>query len=202
MNGTASTASRLPSEPESGRRRSAAPRPPVINKASTGVEALCDRRPSSSCLSSVAALIVRGRLRRRALQPPGRARPRSGLRPLPDLPRPAIGASIRPASARGAWDAVLDNMKGFGLRISADQRATILDYLGTYLGPKPPPAGGGGSGGGGGRRRRRRQGLRGHLHRLPPAGRQGQAGRVPAVCRQSGPVPGARFPGGGRAQRP
>ena len=47
---------------------------------------------------------------------------------------------------RGAWDAVLDNMKGFGLRVTADQRARILDYLGTYLGPKPPPsppAGGG-----------------------------------------------------------
>ncbi len=58
---------------------------------------------------------------------------------------------------RGAWNAVLDNMKGFGLRISADQRAKILDYLGTYLGPKPPPAGG--SGGGGGDHRRRRQGL-------------------------------------------
>ena len=26
---------------------------------------------------------------------------------------------------RGAWDAVLDNMKGFGLRISAEQRSTM-----------------------------------------------------------------------------
>ena len=60
-----------------------------------------------------------------------------------DLQSVLDSAGIR----RGAWDAVLDNMKGFGLRISADQRATILDYLGTYLGPKPPPAGGGGSGG-------------------------------------------------------
>jgi mono/diheme cytochrome c family protein len=41
---------------------------------------------------------------------------------------------------RGAWDAVLDNMKEFGLRISDAQRAAILDYLGTYLGPNPPPA--------------------------------------------------------------
>jgi len=46
---------------------------------------------------------------------------------------------------RGAWNAVLDNMKGFGLRISADQRAKILDYLATYLGPKPPPAASGGA---------------------------------------------------------
>ena len=40
---------------------------------------------------------------------------------------------------RRAWNAVLDNMKGFGLRISDDQRARILDYLATYLGPEPPP---------------------------------------------------------------
>ncbi len=48
---------------------------------------------------------------------------------------------------RRAWNAVLDNMKGFGLRISTDQRAKILDYLATYLGPEPPPAGGGDGGG-------------------------------------------------------
>ncbi len=52
-----------------------------------------------------------------------------------DLQSVADSAGIR----RGAWDAVLDNMKGFGLRISDDQRAAILDYLGTYLGPNPPP---------------------------------------------------------------
>lgn len=40
---------------------------------------------------------------------------------------------------KGAWDAVLDNMKSFGMRISDDQRAQILAYLGTYLGPNPPP---------------------------------------------------------------
>ena len=28
----------------------------------------------------------------------------------------------------------------YGLRIPADQRAKILDYLATYLGPNPPPA--------------------------------------------------------------
>ena len=57
-----------------------------------------------------------------------------------DLQSVLDSAGIR----RGAWDAVLDNMKGFGLRITADQRARILDYLGTYLGPKPPaPVGGG-----------------------------------------------------------
>ena len=38
--------------------------------------------------------------------------------------------------------AVLDNMKGFGLRITEDQRARILDYLGSYMGPNPPPTDG------------------------------------------------------------
>ncbi len=53
-----------------------------------------------------------------------------------DLQSVVDSAGIR----RGAWDAVLDNMAGFGLRITPDQRAHILDYLATYLGPNPPPA--------------------------------------------------------------
>jgi mono/diheme cytochrome c family protein len=53
-----------------------------------------------------------------------------------DLQSVVDSAGIR----RGAWDAVLDNMRGFGLRISEQQRAKILDYLGSYLGPNPPPA--------------------------------------------------------------
>jgi mono/diheme cytochrome c family protein len=52
-----------------------------------------------------------------------------------DLQSVVDSAGIR----RGAWDAVLDNMYGFGLRISDDQRAEILDYLAGYLGPSPPP---------------------------------------------------------------
>jgi mono/diheme cytochrome c family protein len=51
-----------------------------------------------------------------------------------DLQSVVDSAGIR----RGAWDAVLDNMNEFGLRISDDQRAKILDYLATYLGPNPP----------------------------------------------------------------
>ena len=51
-----------------------------------------------------------------------------------DLQSVEDSAGIR----RGAWDAVLDNMKNFGLRITDQQRAQILDYLGTYLGPNPP----------------------------------------------------------------
>jgi mono/diheme cytochrome c family protein len=53
-----------------------------------------------------------------------------------DLQSVADSAGIR----RGAWDAVLDNMNGFGLRISDEQRGKVLDYLGTYLGPNPPSA--------------------------------------------------------------
>jgi mono/diheme cytochrome c family protein len=51
-----------------------------------------------------------------------------------DLQSVVDSAGIR----RGAWDAFLDNMKDYGLRVSDDQRARILDYLGTYLGPNPP----------------------------------------------------------------
>jgi mono/diheme cytochrome c family protein len=53
-----------------------------------------------------------------------------------DLQSVEDSAGIR----KGAWNAVLDNMTGFGLRINDDKRARILEYLGTYLGPKPPPA--------------------------------------------------------------
>jgi mono/diheme cytochrome c family protein len=52
-----------------------------------------------------------------------------------DLQSVVDSAGIR----RGAWNAVLDNMVNFGLRIDDDQRARLLDYLAAYLGPKPPP---------------------------------------------------------------
>jgi mono/diheme cytochrome c family protein len=41
---------------------------------------------------------------------------------------------------RDSWDEIINSMKQYGLRIPAEQRARILDYLGTYLGPNPPPA--------------------------------------------------------------
>jgi mono/diheme cytochrome c family protein len=41
---------------------------------------------------------------------------------------------------RDDWDQMLISMRQYGLRIPADQRAKILDYLATYLGPNPPPA--------------------------------------------------------------
>lgn len=39
---------------------------------------------------------------------------------------------------RDEWAAVIENMRQFGLRIPAEQRARILDYLAAYLGPNPP----------------------------------------------------------------
>jgi mono/diheme cytochrome c family protein len=40
---------------------------------------------------------------------------------------------------RDTWSDLLDSMTQYGLRIPPDQRAKILDYLDTYLGPTPPP---------------------------------------------------------------
>jgi mono/diheme cytochrome c family protein len=41
---------------------------------------------------------------------------------------------------RSAWSDIIDSMKQYGLRIAPDERAKILDYLATYLGPNPPKA--------------------------------------------------------------
>jgi len=67
---------------------------------------------------------------------PGRELVYGNCQTCHDLQSLVDSAGIR----RGAWDALLDNMRDYGLRITADQRAKILDYLGTYLGPNPPPA--------------------------------------------------------------
>jgi len=40
---------------------------------------------------------------------------------------------------RSTWNEMIDSMKQYGLRIPPEQRAKILDYLGTYLGANPPP---------------------------------------------------------------
>ena len=40
---------------------------------------------------------------------------------------------------RTTWGELLDSMKQYGLELPKDQRAKILEYLGTYLGPNPPP---------------------------------------------------------------
>jgi hypothetical protein len=43
--------------------------------------------------------------------------------------------------SREVWDAALDEMTGNGMVVSAADRAKILDYLATYLGPSPSAAG-------------------------------------------------------------
>ena len=40
---------------------------------------------------------------------------------------------------RSTWNDLLDNMKQYGLEVSKDDRAKILEYLATYMGPNPPP---------------------------------------------------------------
>ena len=40
---------------------------------------------------------------------------------------------------RKEWNDLLDNMKQYGLEIPKDDRAKILEYLATYMGPNPPP---------------------------------------------------------------
>jgi hypothetical protein len=42
--------------------------------------------------------------------------------------------------SRQEWDMSLDEMTANGMNISADDRAKILTYLSTYLGPTPPKA--------------------------------------------------------------
>jgi len=41
---------------------------------------------------------------------------------------------------RSAWNDLLDSMKQYGLQVTPDERAKLLAYLGTYLGPNPPKA--------------------------------------------------------------
>jgi hypothetical protein len=40
---------------------------------------------------------------------------------------------------REVWNTLLDSMTSYGLRVSPEDRAKILDYLATALGPKPAP---------------------------------------------------------------
>jgi hypothetical protein len=40
--------------------------------------------------------------------------------------------------SRGDWDMSLEEMTANGMNISAEDRAKILAYLSTYLGPMPP----------------------------------------------------------------
>jgi mono/diheme cytochrome c family protein len=74
-------------------------------------------------------------------QGPGRELVYGHCQTCHDLQSVEDSAGIR----KGAWAAVLDNMKEFGLRISEEQHTRILDYLGTWLGPNPPAPQGAGT---------------------------------------------------------
>ncbi len=67
---------------------------------------------------------------------PGRALVYGQCRTCHDLQYLKESAGI----PRDTWDELLNSMAKYGMRISPDQRARILEYLGTYLGPNPPPA--------------------------------------------------------------
>jgi hypothetical protein len=41
-------------------------------------------------------------------------------------------------ASRESWDGAIEQMVGYGLSVTPDERAKILDYLATYLGPDPP----------------------------------------------------------------
>ena len=41
--------------------------------------------------------------------------------------------------ARPMWEGVMEEMKVFGMQVTADEDRALTDYLATYLGPDPPP---------------------------------------------------------------
>lgn len=41
--------------------------------------------------------------------------------------------------SRSQWDGLLSAMQQYGLQVTPANRKAMLDYLATYLGPKPPP---------------------------------------------------------------
>jgi mono/diheme cytochrome c family protein len=90
--------------------------------------------PTCLCLTTAAALPAGAADRFNLPDGPGRELVYGNCQTCHDLQSVQDSAGIR----EGAWNAVLDNMKGFGLRITDAQRARILQYLATYLGPKPP----------------------------------------------------------------
>uniref|UniRef100_A0A7V4AME0 C-type cytochrome n=2 Tax=Thermus tengchongensis TaxID=1214928 RepID=A0A7V4AME0_9DEIN len=51
-----------------------------------------------------------------------------------------IGFVARERLSRERWDAIINEMVIRGLQVTPEERATILDYLATYLGTEPPPA--------------------------------------------------------------
>lgn len=53
-----------------------------------------------------------------------------------DLQYLVDGKGLLPAQ----WRAVLGRMQSFGMKVNEEEKATLLEYLTTYLGPNPPPA--------------------------------------------------------------
>ncbi len=90
---------------------------------------------------------------------------------------------------RTTWGELLDSMKQYGLELPKDERAKILEYLGTYLGPNPPPKTAAAAPAETAGRGRRRRGVQGAVRRLPSAERAGRGRQLPAARRQSRPVP-------------
>ena len=51
-----------------------------------------------------------------------------------------LDAVVASNETRETWNTLLDSMTSYGLRVSPEDRAKILDYLATALGPKPGTA--------------------------------------------------------------
>jgi len=140
MNGTAPIASRSPSDIPTCRGRLQLQRPFFSQQLTWSFTPL---RSYSVLLAAICAMAwptgVFGADRFDLPQGPGRDLIYGHCQTCHDLQSVVDSAGIR----GGAWDAVVDNMKGFGLRVTTEQRARILNYLGTYLGPNPPAGTGG-----------------------------------------------------------
>ena len=55
----------------------------------------------------------------------------SSANPVHDIDNVLGGAG----ATREAWDGAIDQMVSFGMIVTPEQRAMILEYLATYLGP-------------------------------------------------------------------
>jgi hypothetical protein len=51
-----------------------------------------------------------------------------------------LDAVVASNETRETWNILLDSMTSYGLRVSPEDRAKIVDYLATALGPKPGTA--------------------------------------------------------------
>ena len=65
---------------------------------------------------------------------------RSGLDPHVTSMGRWVDAVVASNETRETWNTLLESMTSYGLRVSPEDRAKILDYLATALGPKPGSA--------------------------------------------------------------